>query len=266
MNGPPGAAAAPGSGRAATPPLPAPQACALFLDFDGTLAHFAARPHEVVVDPELRALLVGLHAATGGATAVVSGRSIADLDRMLEPLRLPLSGLHGVERRRADGSVQRMQLPAAAVARVRAGLRAVARGHAGLYVEDKGAAFAVHYRGVDVALGPLRQALQELAADSGGVFELQPGAEVLELKAAGLDKGRAVESFMQEPPFLGRRALFLGDDPGDAHGFAAAARAGGFGVAVGSRVAAHWRLADPQAVRRWLATLVGTDGWTARPT
>src|SRR5580698_8829367 len=69
--------------------------CALFLDFDGTLTHLERRPDQVVVDGGLLYLLDDLYVATAGATAVISGRSLEDLDALLTPLRLPIAAIHG---------------------------------------------------------------------------------------------------------------------------------------------------------------------------
>src|ERR1700683_43230 len=77
--------------------------CALFLDVDGTLVDFGAHPTAVTADAPLRGLLQRLAWINRGALALVSSRSIAYLDALLAPLRLPIAGLHGFERRDADG-------------------------------------------------------------------------------------------------------------------------------------------------------------------
>src|SRR5579859_2732178 len=92
------------------PALPADTA--LFLDFDGTLIEIAATPEQVAVPPGLPSLLRGLADRLDRAVALVSGRPIADLDRWLAPLQLPTAGLHGLERRRPDGGLDRMAPPA----------------------------------------------------------------------------------------------------------------------------------------------------------
>lgn len=232
--------------------------CALFLDFDGTLTNLARRPDQVVVDGGLLYLLDDLYVATAGATAVISGRSIEDLDALLAPLRLPLAGIHGAQRRRADGSIEKCAIPATVVWQTRMGLRMRLRRYQGLYLEDKGTAFAVHFRGAkSFSLARLRADLEALALASRGIFEVMEGAEVLELRPRACDKGEALASFMSEAPFAGRFPIFIGDDHTDRAGFAAVARANGLCIAVGPRVSAPCWLPDPAAVRGWLRAGLG---------
>jgi trehalose 6-phosphate phosphatase len=249
----------PVSPRGIAPPLNRiADRCAVFLDFDGTLMNFERRPDQVDVDGCLLYLLDDLYVATAGATALVSGRSIEDLDSMLAPLRLPIAGIHGAQRRRSDGSVEKCAIPATVIWQIRMSLRMRLRRYDGLYVEDKGAAFAVHYRGaVSLSLARLRADLEELANDSRGIFEVMEGAEVFELRPRACDKGTAIESFMSEAPFAGRLPIFIGDDQTDRAGFEAVGRANGMAIAVGPRVTAPWWLADPAAVRAWLRDCLG---------
>lgn len=245
--------------RGAAPPVKRIAAhCAVFLDFDGTLANLERRPDQVVVDGGLLYLLDDLYVATAGATAVVSGRSIEDLDAMLTPLRLPVAGIHGAQRRRADGMLEKRTIPSTLVWQTRMSLRMRLRGYQGLFIEDKGCAFAVHYGGaIALPLSRLRAELERLAAASGGIFEVLEGAEVLELRPRACNKGVALESFMSEAPFAGRLPIYIGDDQTDLAGFEAVARANGMGIAVGSRVRAAWWLPDPAAVRSWLRSCLG---------
>ena len=76
-----------------------PKAIALLLDVDGTLIDIGPSPFEVHVSDGLRASLTRLFELTGGALALVSGRPIADLDRLFAPLKLPSIGGHGAEMR-----------------------------------------------------------------------------------------------------------------------------------------------------------------------
>ena len=177
----------------------------MFLDFDGTLTNLERRPDQVVVDGGLLYLLDELYVATAGATAVVSGRSIEDLDAMLAPLCLPVAGIHGAQRRQADGTVEKCAIPATLVWQTRMSLRMRLRRFEGLFIEDKGCAFAVHYRGAaTVPLSRLRAELEALAAGSRGMFEVLQGAEILELRPRACNKGAALASFMSEAPFAGR--------------------------------------------------------------
>ncbi|MDP3376912.1 MAG: trehalose-phosphatase, partial [Brevundimonas sp.] len=79
---------------------------ALFLDLDGVLAPIEARPEDVVPDSRRTRLLDALTEALDGRVAVLSGRALADVDRILEGRVIPVAGVHGLERRSANGRVE----------------------------------------------------------------------------------------------------------------------------------------------------------------
>ncbi len=250
----------PNSAATGTMPEPAAPprigAYCLFLDLDGTLVDFAATPDGVRVDPSLARLIEHGAQALGGALALVSGRSISELDRLFAPRRWPAAGLHGLERRDARGHTT---VPAAGrgqLATVRAMLEAIASQHPGVLVEDKGASVAVHFRQAPQLAGALTAMLEQLADDLGPDFTLQPGASVLELRLKGPTKADAIHAFLSEPPFAGRIPVFAGDDLTDVDGFAVVERAGGLSISVGDRVRGRLRLGSPAELRSFLAELV----------
>ena len=234
--------------------LPAAQPeWAYFFDIDGTLVDFAVSPAGVRLDPELRRLLGRLYRSTGGAVALISGRSIADIDRLFHGVRLPVAGQHGIERRDASGQVTRHAFPSKKLARVCQQLADAATRHRGLLLEDKGLSLALHYRRVPRLGGFAHRLVRSLQAQIGTEYCVQPGKRVVEMKPAGRHKGIAVLEFMQEEPFRGRMPVFIGDDMTDEYGFATVNRLDGYSVKVGSgRTVARWRLRNAQAVRAWL--------------
>ena len=230
----------------------------LFLDFDGTLVDLRDHPAEVTVPRELHGLLASLVASLGGAVAIVSGRRLADLDRLLETSELPLAGIHGLERRDAAGHVHHHPDAERALARVRDAVADFVERHHGLYWEDKGGAFAVHYRRAPEHADAVREFLQHQRDVLDGDFHLQPGKSVYELKPAGRDKGRAVSEFMQEPPFSGRVPVFVGDDVTDEDAFETVNGLGGHSIRIGSAddsTHAHHRIDSVDAALEWLSTL-----------
>src|SRR5260370_23096597 len=69
--------------------------CAILLDIDGTLLDLAPTPREVWVPPGLATTLNGLLMRTSGALALVSGRSLSDIDLLFAPEQFPAVGGHG---------------------------------------------------------------------------------------------------------------------------------------------------------------------------
>jgi trehalose 6-phosphate phosphatase len=236
------------------PPSPSP-AWAYFLDVDGTLLELAETPEAVRVGHDVVFLIRALHANTGGAVALVSGRSLADLDRHFGLGDLCAAGQHGIERRDATGRIFRHLSSAAPGELVGERLAPLLALHPGLRIEDKGATLAVHYRQAPRLGAPLSVMLRKIVAGMPG-FELQPGKRVLEIKAAGYDKGSAVAEFMGTLPFRGRTAVFIGDDLTDESAFAVVNRLDGVSVKVGAgATSARHRLPDVRSVRGWLGEL-----------
>ena len=230
---------------------------ALFLDVDGTLLELAPTPDAVRVPARVKSLLAGLAEAADGAVALVSGRTIAQLDEWFAPLKLASAGLHGLERRDSDGKVHRPPQDARALQRARTFLAARVKSHAALLLEDKQMALALHYRRAPELEGTARTAMaraHELAGEGYCVLE---GKMVLELKPDGFSKPLAMAAFLAEPPFAGRTPLFVGDDRTDEAGFTFVEGLGGIAVHVGNAdTRARWRLANVSAVHEWLAALL----------
>ncbi|BBK32291.1 trehalose 6-phosphatase [Stella humosa] len=239
------------------PPAALDGSWALFLDVDGTLLDIADEPQSVTVPETLRPDLRRLAAGLGGAMALVSGRTVAELDRLFAPLVLPAAGQHGAEIRLDPlGAVHSGRidpvLPGLAPE-----VRALAAVWPNVEVEEKGAAIAVHFRRAPEAEVQLTRALRSLVEAAGGAIELLEGKMVRELRDRHHTKGTAVGIFMASPPFTGRRPVFIGDDVTDADGFAAVEAVGGLAMAVGIHpaIARAPSFTDAAAVRTWLSVL-----------
>lgn len=237
-------------------PEPAPgERWSLFLDFDGTLAEIAEHPDAVRIAPTLPATLAALHDALGGALAIISGRSIATIDRFLGLPRLAAAGLHGLERRRPGGQMEPLEPAPAALARAREAARRYAWAHPGLLLEDKGLTIALHYRSAP-ELGEASEAFMRRLADALPDYHLLAGKMVLELRPRSAHKGAAVRSFMTQPIFRGTRPIFAGDDRTDEDGFVVVQALGGAGIKVGAGpTAAAYRVPDVPALIAWLEEL-----------
>jgi trehalose 6-phosphate phosphatase len=236
-------------------PAPAPlrlEEAALFLDLDGTLAPIAARPQDVRPDPRRTSLLERLAQKLDGRLAVVSGRTLADVDRILEGRVPAVAAVHGLVRREPDLSTFETK-PHPALPQAVEAFRAFAARDSGLIVEEKsGLSVALHFRlapGQAQAAGVCARAV---AAQTG--LALQDGGMVEELRTPGPTKGDSVRAFMASRPFAGARPVFVGDDATDEDGFAAVQDLGGVGICVGpSRpTLARFRLDGVEAALAWL--------------
>jgi trehalose 6-phosphate phosphatase len=247
--------------HAAPPPPPELQAgaIALFLDVDGTLVEIEREPGAVHVPDRLCLILRDLQQATGGALALVSGRTLAQLDRLFAPLRLSAAGLHGLERRNLRTEVMRARPEPAIFAAARARLAAFADGHPGVLLEDKGLTLALHYRNAPAEQAAATETAEAAVAASDGALVLLQGKMVLELKPPGIDKGQAIEAFMGEPPFAGRRPVFAGDDVTDEAGFEVVNQLGGVTIRIGADAgptAARHGQPEVSAMQSWLQALL----------
>lgn len=231
---------------------------ALFLDIDGTLLDHADTPGAVRVEPSVMDFLERWRQQAGGALALISGRGIADIDRLFQPLKLAVAGQHGAERRDAAGRLQRHAVADGGLRDAAGRIAALAARHPGLVFEDKGLNLALHYRLAPQMEGEVERLVKSLAAKLGDRFELQSGKMVWEIKPSRVDKGTAIAEFTREAPFIGRTPVFIGDDLTDELGFLVVNELGGHSVKVGpGPTEAHWRLRDAAAVRDWLAGLAG---------
>lgn len=238
-----------------------PAAIALFLDVDGTLLHIADRPDAVTIGRGTVALLRRIRAVTGGAVALITGRRIADVDRLFAPLALPVAGLHGLERRDAAGAVHRYADAVPELAAIRTELDQFAAANPGVLVEDKGLTLALHYRLAPRAAPAAAELVERLAARAMGASAIQRGKMVLELRPPGLDKGGAIAQFLAEAPFCGRTPVFIGDDLTDEWGFRVVNDQGGLSVKVGGgSTEARVRLTGVDAARAALARLAEHAG------
>jgi trehalose 6-phosphate phosphatase len=243
----------------APPKLPLNET-AFFFDVDGTLVAIEKKPEAVKVSDDLRAMLRRLIEGTEGAVALVSGRSIEQLDRLFVPLTFSASGLHGLERRRLPEEIVRAGAPGDGMMAARHALERFVKKHPGTVVEDKGLTLALHYRMAAQHREAAATVVRKLVRDDPEGLVLLEGKMVFELKPPGFDKGRAIADFMQEPPFQGRRPIFAGDDVTDEAGFATINEMKGVAVKVGADerpTEAGFGLPDVGAMLAWLGELAG---------
>jgi trehalose 6-phosphate phosphatase len=227
---------------------------ALFLDIDGCLLDFADHPDHVVVPEGLHDDIRRLRQALGGALALVSGRSLAQIDALFPELQLEAAGLHGLQLRAALTGNAEPEANIDDLARIREAAEQVAGAHPGARVEDKGIALALHWRAAPGA----RRGLEAIAASAVTQlpgYRLQHGNCVVELRPDGHHKGTAIERLMCTTPFAGRLPVYAGDDFTDEDGFMTINSLGGLSIIVGDRrpTTARHAIADTASLRGWLA-------------
>ena len=202
---------------------------ALFLDLDGTLAPIAERPEDVRPDPRRTDLLQKLGERLNGRLAVVSGRSLSEIDHILENRVTCVAAIHRLVRRDAHGVIGEAA-PRPGLTTARTALREFAARDPRLLIEDKALSLTMHYRQAPDRARDVIDLAEHIATLTG--LTLQPGDMVVELRTPGASKGDSIRAFMTEQPFRGHQPIFLGDDLTDEHGFFAVRQLGGYGILV----------------------------------
>jgi len=234
---------------------------AILLDVDGTILDIAPRPLDVDVPARLKTALKAVHEQTGGALAFVSGRPLAELDRLFAPLKLAAIAGHGAEMR-VNGEAEASSFYAPIGSDLRGQFAAFASKLDGIILEDKGYSIALHYRLAPQHAETVREAVAAACATyPSSSIEVLPGKAVIEVKSTAYDKGTGIRQLMKYPPFRGRRPVFIGDDITDESAFAVLPEFDGLGFSVGRKLP---ELAGcfprPRDVRQWLYRVAKVDG------
>jgi trehalose 6-phosphate phosphatase len=235
------------------PPLP-DSPIALFLDIDGTIAPLASTPQDARIPGETLAILRMLRQYTNGSVALISGRNLADIDRISDDV-FPAAGQHGLELR-TDSTVEAGAHDTGAMTEVAKEIRHFTDSHPLLLVEDKGLSVAVHYRRAPELAAMVEEKLSSLAAHHADRLCLQRGKMVAELRMAGGGKGNAIQRLLRTPAFAGKMPVFAGDDSTDEDGFIAVNALHGMSIKIGGgESVAQWRVASVEDFTSWLRCL-----------
>ncbi|MCX7306761.1 MAG: trehalose-phosphatase [Afipia sp.] len=245
---------------------PSLSSTAFLLDIDGTLLELAPTPRDVVVPPRLPETLRSLYERTSGALALVSGRSLTDIDVIFAPLQFPAVGGHGAE--------MRLSLETEAVASrappmdndLKKRFTAIAALSPGIIIEDKGYSIALHYRLAPQFERTIYEAVSAIRSDlPGAPFEVLPGKSVCEIKPVGFTKATGVRELMKHAPFAGRLPLFIGDDVTDESVFEIMPSYKGVSFSVGRQAhGVDGHFGTPKDVRAWLAQLLNDHATVTR--
>lgn len=194
------------------------------LDFDGTLAPIVDDPEHAYADRAAVAAL-GRLAERVRAVVVITGRPVRTAVRLGDFESVPglgtmvVLGQYGVERWNAAGNDYVVPPEPPEIVAVAQELPSVLS-ELGLQarIEHKGRAVGVHTRTLpdpEAAFAKLADPLGALAGSYG--LRIEPGKQVWEIRAPGVDKGMALRSFVDEVG--ARQVIFAGDDLGDLPAF-----------------------------------------------
>jgi trehalose 6-phosphate phosphatase len=247
---------APSELRLAWPSIADIENYCVFLDFDGTLVEIEDRPDDVRIDVSTRQFIERLRDRVGRALALVSGRDIHIVDRLLHPLKLPIAGVHGLQRRDASGRLHTPIIDRRAVECIAARVEAAFSAEPGIVVEKKTGAVAIHFR-----LRPDFEkrccALARQIVRNRPDLHLVEGKMVCEIRLNGNDMGAVIQAFLDERPFKGRKPIFTSDDETVEAGFAAVNARGGVSIKIGQGpTIAKFRAANVVELRSWLDELL----------
>lgn len=204
---------------------------ALFLDIDGTLLDVALTPSTVHVPANLPALLNAIAERLQGASAIVTGRSLEEADRLLHPAKFVAAGVHGGQMRFSDQGKIETLTPSFSPT-LTADIKKIAEGLPGIVYEDKGSGIALHYRLAPELQSSLLMLLEALVPKYADQFSICEGRKVVEVLPIGFSKGRALRKLASLPQFANRIPVMVGDDIADVDAFRVAEDLGGFGLKV----------------------------------
>jgi trehalose 6-phosphate phosphatase len=200
-----------------------PSRSALFFDVDGTLAPIVERAADAQV-PKDTSLVLARLSRRYAQVACISGRSAADVRRLVGVGGIAYAGSHGAELLEPNAASPRIasdfarwepEVKSFVAERDTPVLRRLR-----VRIEDKGPIMTFHWRGApdeDAA----RARVEELGdeAESAGLAT-HWGRKVLEIRPpVPIGKDRAVRELLSRTP--ARAALYAGDDVTDLDGFAA---------------------------------------------
>lgn len=235
----------------------------LFLDYDGTLADFAPTPDDIIVDQALINLVTELAAHQAVRVAVISGRRLEHIARLMPVPRITLAGTYGVEIQSADGSrINRLDANTIRprLLTIQSRWRVILNQKPGFYLEDKFWSLAIHAKEAEneIAEQTIRAARAACEESLVGIHEFQMlgGHKFLEVAPLIANKGKTIEYLLQEFPFPGAELICIGDDDKDEQAFEVIKGHGGIAIQVSKQprpTNADFRLHNPAEARSWLA-------------
>lgn len=232
----------------------------LFLDYDGTLTPIVSRPEKARCPSIARSLIKKLKKKPRFTIAVISGRSLKDIKKMVGIRGITYAGNHGLQIEKRPGRVLRPKGASTKylLKKIKTSLKKRLSHIKGAWIEDKGPTLSVHFRLVDKkkvaslkkifrnTVSPYVLSKKIRVSQGKMVLEVRPGVE--------WDKGKAVLGLLGKKKGL---TLYLGDDVTDMDAFRAM-KGKGISIFVGSLrsdIKADYSLKNPKEVELFLKRL-----------
>jgi trehalose 6-phosphate phosphatase len=238
----------------------------LFLDYDGTLADFSKRPDIVKPNPEVIELLNALVECESITPAIISGRRLPHIQKLIPIQNILLAGTYGLEIQLPGGKIvdrQDFSKIRPYLEKLKPQWQRIMDDKSSLFLEDKGWTLAIHARyAEDQIADAILTAAEKTAKNTlpGSVFQVNPGHKFLEASPRGANKGDCVKYLMDIIPIENKTLIYMGDDDKDEEAFEVVQSHGGFAIRVCSNVInkpiEDWRLENPKAARNWLWEIV----------
>jgi len=228
-----------------------------FFDYDGTLTPIVSRPEKAILSKETRALLLALKKNPKFLLAIVSGRSLKDIRKLVGLKGVYYVGNHGLKVFAPKRGIKKL-VPEKVVpelGRIRDRLNNQLKDVDGIFIEDKGYILAIHYRNVDPRqVPPIFIALKQEIKDSMVPLCLGHGKMVFEIRPQSMvDKGTAVLGLLDQVNQDGLLPIYIGDDQTDEDAFKPLKKIGvTIFVGLPSHSSAQYYVNDPLEVHHFL--------------
>lgn len=238
----------------------------LFLDYDGTLAEFAPTPDEIYPDPELIKLLDRLNHHQRLQVAIISGRRLSHIRKLIPIQRILLAGTYGIEILDSSGTpINRLDFEEIrpTLDRIRPLWQELIEPYREFYLEDKGWTLALHAKFVDgetaiEIIDRCRLVVEQMNLPDD-LFRVLGGHKFLEVAPKLANKGITVRYLISKYPLDGALPVYIGDDDKDEEAFEVILQHDGIAIKVDSQpgdTTAQAHLDSPNSVRQFLVSLI----------
>lgn len=237
----------------------------LFLDYDGTLSDFAPNPDVIEPKTEIVELITCLSQQPSLRVSIISGRRLQHVKKLIPVSGILIAGTYGIEIQTPEGNEihrEDYEIIRPVLDWLKPQWEQLLKGKEGYYLEDKGWSLAIHARFAEsIQAAQVLSFAKEITNKTFDKerFRILGGDKFLEIGPKRANKGETIQYLLKRYPLPGALPVYLGDDDKDEEGFEVVLTAGGYAVQVANEERpskASARLENPEAVLKWLKTLV----------